>query len=145
MQLNTAVLKQKQLHMSWKFLGLDKFVRAEFALYFDNLERKLRLFVTKILYTCNTRYCVHKPSAVDPDWNHFLSLRFIERLKKASSIMRNLSYPLVMALLSLLTFTSIVMVGLNVVELIFDGKALPVENHVSSRDIVYYSCSTRLL
>ena len=64
----------------------------------------------------------------------------IEKRKKASSLMRNLSYPLVMIMLSVLTFTSIVMVGLNVLELLFDRKALPVGNHVSA--ITPLSCIT---
>lgn len=53
---------------------------------------------------------------------------FVEKRKKTSSIMRNLSYPLAMLLLSMLTALSIMMVGLNMLEIVFDWKALPAES-----------------
>ncbi|XP_067935021.1 protein LMBR1L-like [Watersipora subatra] len=53
----------------------------------------------------------------------------LEEKKRTSSIMRILSYPLVMLLLSALTAMSIIMVGLNILEIVFDRKALPAESH----------------
>ena len=44
--------------------------------------------------------------------------------------MRILNYPLVMLLLSVLTAVSIIMVGLNILEIVFDRKALPAESNV---------------
>lgn len=55
----------------------------------------------------------------------------VEKRKNASSLRRNLGYPLVMLLLLILTAVSIIMVGLNILELLFDRKALPAESNVS--------------
>lgn len=56
----------------------------------------------------------------------------LEKRKRTSTIMRNLSYPVVMIVLSVLTAVSIIMVGLNILEIVFDRKSLPAETDVST-------------
>ena len=56
----------------------------------------------------------------------------VEKRKQTSTIIRNLSYPVVMIVLSLLTAVSIIMVGLNILEIVFDRKRLPAEDDVST-------------
>ena len=117
--------------VSWPMIVVEDWsclINALYLLYVRSwLHHIYQLITFKRLALSIIKLCIHACLFV---------VFFAEKRKKASSIMRILNYPLVMLLLSVLTAVSIIMVGLNILEIVFDRKALPAESNVCTTFIL---------